>query len=343
MLKKTLISGGLLLITTTALAETSVDLYGSIRSQLESVHVDQAKAGENKSYSGIRDAYTRFGIKASHLLKNGTTLNAKIEIPFNTQRLSMEDPSFFEGFYKDNRDPRLYQIGASGDWGSVTIGKQWLAYYNHIAYPVDYFSSFYSGFATHATVRREAMTYSSPSMNGFNATLSMVDMTDGNNTSYLDTNQYALSYSNSGFNVSLAYQDSITGSADILGASLSFTTGPWRFATKLEQLNSPSGTTNPDPRIYNLYASYQLNNYTFKAHYAKGDESADGSSFFQGNSYHLGVDYQYTKSFKVFLEYFFEDHGYAIYTPNTETFDVLAGYHTQTGGSVFTIGARYDF
>lgn len=59
---------------------------------------------------------------------------------------------------------------------------------------MDYFSSFYSGFATHATFRREALTYISPAFSGMKATLSGVDLTSGDGTDYLDTMQYAFSY-----------------------------------------------------------------------------------------------------------------------------------------------------
>lgn len=343
-MKKALIASSIFLLPVSAIAEFTIDAYGSLRAQAEYVSVDQAQAGEDDSYVGIRDAYSRFGVVATYPLSGGTTLGAKIEIPFNIQQMEAGDPSYFEGFYKDNNSPRVYKLTASGDWGSFAFGKQWLAYYNNVAYPVDYFSSFYSGFATHATFRREAVTYTTPTIAGFSATASWVDLDDDSaSNDYLDTKQIAASYSADGLTFAIAYQDTYAGAADLMGASASYTIGPWRFATKVEQLDSVNGTADPDPLIYNLYASYQLNNYTFKAHYAKGDESGDGSAFYQGDSYHLGVDYQYTKNFKVFMEYFYEDHGYAIYTQNSESFDPLAGYQAQTDGNVIAIGARYDF
>ena len=343
-MNKTLIASSIFFLPLTAMAELTVEPYGSVRVQAEQVSVDQAQAGEEDSYSGIRDAYSRFGVKASFPLKNGTTLGAKLEVPFNIQQMEAEDPSFFEGFYKENNSPRIYKLTAAGDWGSLAIGKQWLAYYNNVAYPVDYFSSFYSGFATHATFRREAVTYTTPTVSGFSFTGSAVDMIDGGDEKYLDTNQFALAYSLDGLSMALAYQDSIKGSANILGLSAAYTTGPWRFATKFEQLDSPAAVSdNPDPVMYNLYASYQLKDYTFKAHYAVADDTSDGSAFFKGRSYHLGADYQYTKNLKAFVEYFYEDRGYAIYTEDSTSFNPLAGYQVETDGSAFVIGARYDF
>lgn len=332
------------LLPAAALAEFSVQPYGSIRMQAEHVSVDQAKAGEDDSHTALRDAYTRFGVKASYPLNNGTTLGGVLEIPFNTQQMEAEDPAFFEGYYKSNSSPRVAKITASGDWGSLALGKQWLTYYNHIGAVVDQFSSFYSGFTSYAIIRREAVTYTTPDISGFNATVSMVDLVDGGDENYLDTQQYAVSYNWDGLNLALSYQNSYDGVADLLGFAATYTTGPWHFATKVEQIDSPdSVSSGKDPLVYNLYTAYQQNNYTFKAHYAQGDESDDGSAFFQGTSYHFGVDYQYTPEFKVFVEYFYEDRGSAIYTPNSESYDVLTGFHTETDGSAIALGFRYDF
>jgi predicted porin len=340
--KKSLLAYSILLLPATAMAELTVEPYGSLRIQAEQVSVDQSSvvAGVDNSYSGARDAYSRFGVKASYPLANGTTLGGKIEIPFNIPQMRSEDPSFFD--YKDQSSPRVYKLTATGNWGSAAIGKQWGAYYNNIAYPVDYFSSFYSGFATYSAFRREAVTYTTPTFAGFSLTGSAVDMVDGGTESYLDTSQFALSYAMDGLNMALAYQDSIEGDANLLGASASYTTGPWRFATKVEQMDSPADVTNPDPLLYNLYASYKLNNYTFKAHYAKGDTTDDVTApYFQGDTYQLGADYQYTKNLKVFVEYFYEERAYAIYTPDSVKFETLGS--DVTNGSALLVGARYDF
>ena len=330
-----------------------VEAYGSLRMQGEFVSVDSvsaanAAAGEDDSYAAFRDAYSRIGVKASKSFED-INVSAKLEFPINLPQMQAEDPSFFEGFYKDNNSPRVASIGISNDsFGSLTYGMQWLAYYNNIAYPVDYFSSFYSGFATHATFRREALTYSSPSFSGLQFTASGVDMTDGGGTNYLDTQQYALSYSLENFSTAIAYQDTHDNRADLLGISASYTTGPWRFAAKYEQLQSNNTVvTNKDPAIYNLYASYTMDKLTFKALYSEGDgdtgNNDEGDAFFIGSSYHLGMDYQHQDNLKFFVEYFYEENGYAIYTPDSESFNPLAGYQADSDGTAIAVGVRYDF
>ena len=329
------------LLPSSAIAELTVDAYGSLRMQAETVNVDKvATAGDDKSYAGFKDAYSRFGATASYPLSNGTTLGAKLEIPFNTAQMKAGDPSYFHGFYKNNNDPRVAKITATGDWGSVALGKQWLAYYNYVGYPVDYFSSFYSGFATHATVRREAVTYTTPNISGFKFTASAVDMIDDDND-YLDSSQFAASYSANGFNFALGYQDEYipyAGATEntIMGISASYSTGPWRFAGKTETAENENGD---DSTIYNLYGSYKMGKYTFKAHYAVGDENnIPEAAFFSGKSLHLGTDYQYTKNLKVFVEYFTEENAYAIYSEDADGFAPIGD-----NGQAIALGARYDF
>lgn len=345
MKKLVLLATTAAMLPATAMAELNFEAYGSIRIQAETVKVDRvANVGDDKSYSDLKDAYSRFGVKASYQLSNGTTLGAKLEIPLNTAQLEVGDPSYFEGFYKSNKGPRVAKITASGDWGSAAVGKQWLTYYNHIGYPVDYFSSFYSGFATHATFRREAVTYNSPSFAGFAFSASAVDMNDDSDGKYLDTMQYALSYSKDGLSLAAALENRGKDAGDFstMGLAAAYTTGPWRFATKVEQLENTTAGVD-DQMIKNIYASYNMGNYTFKAHYAVGDEEANGGAFFTGTSTHLGVDYQYNKDLKVFIEYFTEENAYAIYSEDADGFDPLGGYGTNTDGQALAIGARYDF
>jgi hypothetical protein len=333
--------------------DSTIDINGSLRIQAESVSVDQGAVPHDDSYSGLRDAYSGFGVSASTTVGGGITLGTAVDFTYNSAELRAEDPSFFEGSYKENDSKKIYNIYASSDkYGSITWGKQWLAYYNNIGYPVDYFSSYYSGFATHAAFRREALTYTTPTVAGFSGTVSGVDFTDSAGTSYLDTMQYVVSYAKGDITAAIAYQDTHDNRANLIGASASYTTGPWRFATKVEQLRSGSGVeTNKDPLIYNVYGSYTVNQWTFKAMFANGDgkegdsNQADneGDAFFIGDSYELGVDYQYSDKIKFFVDYFYEENSYAISPLNNDTYELLADYQTKSHGTVFSVGTHIAF
>ncbi|MCG8393933.1 MAG: porin [Pseudomonadales bacterium] len=336
------------LATLPAHADLEVTPYGSLRIQTEAVSVDEAQPGEDDSYTALRDAYSRLGVTAVYNDFDAVDITATVEFPINSALLRAEDPTFFQASYKGNNKPRVADINIAHDsFGSLRVGTQWLAYYNTVAYPVDFFSTFYSGYATQATFRRDAATYTTPSLGGLTATVSAVDQTDEAGTSYLDTMQYALSYGINDLTLGLAYQDTEddTGdNADQAGVSLVYVLGGWRFAAKAEQLLTNSDAVqDDDPVTYNLYGSYSWNKYTVKAMFANGEETDEPAAFFQGDSYQVGLDYQYSEALKLFAEYFYEEKSYAIYTPNSRSFNPLAPYHTDSDGQVFAVGLRYDF
>lgn len=340
--------------TLPAHAELTVTPYGSLRIQAEAVSVDEAQPGEDDSYTGLRDAYSRLGVNASYDEIDNVDITATVEFPINSARLRAEDPTFFQESYQGNNKPRVADITVSNDsYGSLRVGTQWLAFYNTVAYPVDFFSSFYSGYATQASFRRDAVTYTTPSMGGLTATVSAVDQTNEGGTNYLDSMQYALSYAvNDDLALGLAYQDSEQDSADRTGynkadqagISAVWSPGNWRFAAKVEQLlTNDSNVQDDDPLTYNLLGSYSWAKYTLRAMVAHGEETDEGDAFFQGDSAQVGLDYRHTEKLKFFAEYFYEELGYAIYTPNSESFNPLAGYHVESDGQVFTVGMRFDF
>ena len=336
------------LITLPAHAELEVTPYGSLRIQTEAVSVDDAQPGEDDSYTGLRDAYSRLGVNADYNDLDWVDLNVTVEFPINAALLRAEDPTFFQDFYKGNNKPRVADITATTEnMGTLRVGTQWLAYYNSVAYPVDFFSSFYSGYATQATFRRDAATYTTPSMGGLTATVSAVDLTDEAGTSYLDTMQYALGWAMGDLTLGLGYQDTEqdTGdNADQAGASIAYVMGGWRFAAKVEQLLSNDDTLlDDDPLTYNLYGSYSWDKYTVKAMFANGEETDEPAAFFQGDSYQVGLDYQYSDNLKLFADYFYEELGYAIYTPTSRSFNPLAGYQVESDGQAISLGLRYDF
>jgi len=316
-----------------AMAELEVTPYGSIRTQVESVSVDEAPAGEDDSFVGFRDAFSRFGVKANYALSDSTNLGATLEVPYNTANMQAEDPTYF-----DINTPRVAKVTASGDFGSAWVGKGWLPYYNHVAWPVDLFSSFYSGWATYAYFREYAASYTTPSFGGFSATLAAIQRYD----SYEEGKQFALSYSNGGLTVSYAKEDMDDSALiDTQGVAVSYATGPFYVAVKGEEQIVDGGDNRT---IQNFYASYDSGQFTYRGMVASGTDKVDNPDAFlfaPGQSAQVGVDYRYTDSLKVFAEYFMEENAYAILKTDAQS------YSTQgvgdSAGQVFLVGARYDF
>jgi predicted porin len=140
--------------------EINFQFYGSARVHAESVRPDDTSVLD--SYTGIRDAYSRIGFKADYAIGDSMELLGHLELPLDLANKAVQDP------WDQDEDIRVAQIGLRGDFGSVSYGQMWLPYYNAIAYPVDMFSSYYSGFATYTAFRRgDTIAYYSPGFSGF--------------------------------------------------------------------------------------------------------------------------------------------------------------------------------
>src|SRR5690606_9766206 len=143
------------LIALPALAEESgwsLDYYASLRSQFE--YVSPGKHDAIDAYTGMRDAYSRFGGNLAYRFNDGIRLFAQIEVPFDSANFRLRDPYDQGDSSRDDAEPlRIARIGAEGPFGTLSLGQQWMPYYNAIAAPVDWFSSYYSGFATYTTPR----------------------------------------------------------------------------------------------------------------------------------------------------------------------------------------------
>lgn len=315
-----------------------LDLYGSIRTQIESVSPDTAA---DNDYTGARDAYSRIGAKLNHTLENDVTLGAQLELPVDSANGDIQDPWDQENDLSDTADVRIAKVQVSSPkYGSVWVGQDWLPYYNDIAYPVDYFSSYYSGFATFTTFRKDqTIAYSSPDISGFkfNAAHSRGNGAADISGNKDDRNQATVSYTRGDTKVAVGMDD-LGGASNtkILGASLAQKLGDFYIGAKYEEHQSDI----TDPMVYghdgssasNLYAQYNRGKHTIKGHVAKVDNYGD-------DILHLGYDYQLNKKTKLFAEYYSEDTGAAI---TTERGGYRETYWTE-GGSAVAVGVRYDF
>jgi predicted porin len=307
------------------------DFYGSLRIQGEAVNPDVEAIDD---YTGLRDAYSRIGFKASQQLTDGVTGYAQFELPFDSANLAVQDP------WNQDEDIRIAKIGVKGGLGDISVGQMWMPYYNAIAYPVDMFSSYYSGFATYTTFRQgDTVSYYSPSFGGFSGAVAYshengAAETDGDLDDRL---QATVSYSLDSLTVSGGVDD--LGGADdsrIWGASLMWqATDDLFIGAKYEQHDSDidNGYGADGDAAMNLYAGYTLGKNTFKAMVADVDNYGE-------QVIHLGIDHQYTKSLKFFAEYYSEQDSAAITTKRGGAAETC---WTCDGGWVGTVGMRYDF
>jgi predicted porin len=122
------------------------ELYGSVRVQLEYVEPDN-EAGNFDDYVDLRDAYSRVGLKVHHTFSQQWSALFQLEAPLDVANVDIHGP------WDQDEDLRIFKLNLSTPAGDFSYGRGWMPYYNNIAYPVDYFSSYYSGFATFTTFR----------------------------------------------------------------------------------------------------------------------------------------------------------------------------------------------
>lgn len=308
------------------LDEINFSFYGSARVHAESVRPDDTSV--LGSYTGVRDAYSRIGFNADYALGDAVELFGQLELPLDLANKAVQDP------WDQEQDIRVARIGLRGGFGTVAYGQMWMPYYNAIAYPVDMFSSYYSGFATYTVFRRgDTIAYYSPGFSGFSFA---VGWSDGNGADGDDRLQLTGSYSFGDTTVS-AGMDDLGGDLDsqIYGLSLMQTMGNLYIGAKYEVHNSriSSGYGADGDRAVNLYGGYTLGKNTFKLMLANVENYGE-------DIVHLGLDHQFNHRLKLFAEYYYEQDTAAI----TEKRGGLAETAWAAGGGqVFAAGVRFDF
>jgi len=330
-----LIASGLLFLTALACGTANAlefDFYGSLRFHAEAVSPDDDSSLD--SYTGWRDAYSRLGFNATHTLSDTVTAYAKLELPLDLPNKAVQDP------WDQEEDIRIGKIGIKGDYGRLELGQMWLPYYNAIAYPVDMFSSYYSGFATYTSFRKgDTLAYYTPGFGGFSGAFGYskekgAAEADGDTDDRL---QATLSYNTGGLTLAAGIDD-LGGQYDasILGASLMWQArNDLYIGAKYEQHSSDidSGYGADGDRAVNLYAGYTLGNNTFKAMLANVENYGE-------DILHLGWDYQYRPDLKFFVEYYSEETTAAI---TEEHGGLIETCWSCDGGQVLAAGLRYDF
>lgn len=313
------------------LSEFQAEFYGSLRLQAELVDADNLP-GNFDDYAGIRDAFSRAGIKLTHNLNDSWSALFQVEIPLDLANLKIQTP------WNQDEDMRVLKLQVTGPIGQFWYGQGWIAYYNYIAYPVDQFSSFYSGFATFSSLRlKDTFYYATPKWNGLQAALSS-SADNGNNDNR--RNQYTVSYQNNGLLLAAGIDD-IGGllNKKVIGLSASWTHGPWYIATKYERFSSDitgDGWAADGTDAANILLQYSRSKHTWRTMFADVDN-------FGESTFHIGWDYQYLENTKFFFEYYREQETAVIADRRQTTYSGSNLDPADSGGQALLAGIRYDF
>ena len=308
------------------------DFFGSLRVQGESVKPDNTT--EMDSYYGFRDAYSRLGFKANQELGEEYSAYVKLELPLDIPNKAVQDP------WDQEEDIRIAKFGVRGGFGEIAVGQMWLPYYNAIAYPVDMFSTYYSGFATYSVFRRgDTLAYHTPKFRGLSGAIGFSNQngaTEVNGDSD-DRLQATVSYDFDTLKLSGGL-DELGGAHNwkIWGTSLAWqATSSLYIGAKYEVHESDiqNGFGTDGDSATNVYAGYTIGKNTIKGMIADVDNYGE-------SILHLGWDYQYLDDLKFFMEYYSEEETAAI----TEKHGGFAETCRDcSGGYVVAVGFRFDF
>ncbi|NLZ11513.1 MAG: porin [Alcaligenaceae bacterium] len=318
--------------------------YGSLRMQAEAVRPHDQ--GAMDKYVGLRDAYSRLGVKAGYTFNPHWVAFGQVEVPFDSANFRLRDPYDQGGFGREDRQRwRLANLGLKTPYGTVTYGMQWMPYYNAIAATVDQFSSYYSGFATYTSSRiMDTVSYYSPTMAGFSFAGSY-SAASGNRRSAARIDdrriQFTASYDiTASTRVSAGVDDrgdAGYGRNRVYGVAATHRSGPWYFAAKYERFDTgnqtPGSFSRDGNEAVNVLAAYTFGANTVRAMAANVQDYGD--TLFQ-----VGFDHQYNDDLKLFAEFYYERNTAALTRKRGGLAEAVPGIN---GGHAFMVGARYDF
>jgi predicted porin len=216
-MKKTLIAtaiaGAMSFTAVAQAAEVDYDLYGSLR--VKAVNVDGGELD-------IADNSSRIGIKATTELNSGVTALVRFETYVNTETGDFGASSAGKG--------RLAYIGATGDFGTVTAGRQWTPQYLWTSGKVDLLDHGSNPTHNYGLAGRQGNTvaYITPDMGGLQAAAVLVardsaGVDAGNTGDDADAYNLAVHYAADNFSVgaaTLIYNGTVDETYTAVAASL---------------------------------------------------------------------------------------------------------------------------
>mgnify|MGYP003887625117 CR=1 FL=1 len=257
LMKKSIIALAVAGALVAPLAQADATLYGSLR--VKATNYDNSELD-------IADNVSRVGIKGSSELFSGAKAIFQFEEAANTET--------------GNRSGRLALIGATGDFGTVTMGRQWTPFYLWTA-TTDILDNGSSGASVEFGRVPNTLAYITPDMGGFQAAAVLVAR-DGAGVDLGDTGDDADAYnlaahfSAGGFSVGLStlmYQGAIDENYTSVAAS--YTMGDLYVAAEATSdsvSKKVDASINDDVDTFEVAGSYALGDVKLLANFVSFDK-----------------------------------------------------------------------
>lgn len=287
----TLLATGLLATAMAAQAETTVQIYGIVDTGIQ---VQNKTAGSNDGRVSMNTSNLRqsvWGLRGSEDLGNGLKafFNLESHIAVDTGGL------FGDGQGESPLFRRQANVGLSGSWGSVTLGRQYgPALLAHVATEPRAFKEQFSSLYTWAYNQLE-------SINGGGAN----NTNDDVGIFMKNAIQYRGSYGpvTGGILYALGEQAGDTSANSILALGLTYT-GPVTLSFSHEYMKD-ANTGEKVVEHTGLGAAVSLGDWAFKGNFHRSDNSAeDGSRVSKVDVLGLGVDWKWNPNNMVTVAYY---------------------------------------
>ncbi|WP_027857082.1 porin [Marinobacterium jannaschii] len=290
-------------LTAPMVAQADATLYGSVRLKVVSADDKTLDVADNSS---------RVGIKGSTELFSG----AKGIFQGEWKVGNNDDAGFGDG--------RLWYAGATGDFGTATIGQQWTPHYNWTGGATDIGDNGATGGTQKYFRLGNTVAYITPNMSGFQAAaVAVLDGGDDSDPTQEDVAGYnvAATYSMGGlgFGLSTVQLEEATGAAvdSTSAVAVSYSADALYVAARYETNDSVDGSADSD--TYEVVGSYAMGNTKLIGQYLDFDN--------EGSLTALEVQQKLGKKARVFAAY------------------TLADSDAETAGKADTleVGYRVDF
>ncbi len=321
-----------------------LNIYGSLNLGIEYRMLEDIN-GQDLGYEDhfeIQDAYSGIGIKGVQLIQDGISVFYDFGLALDTTngKLAENPQTSWEG---PDLEENVAKVGVVSDFGTVSVGRMWNAYYNRVAYTTDHFSSGWTGFDTYAPFQLNRMlTYQSPELDGFSFAVNIKIADSKREDAEQDRYIAAATYQIEKTTLNLGF-DSVTGGTDLLGMSVAQGLGAFTLSGKLEWLANGK-QDGDDATLITLLLEYAAGKNLFKFHVADGDYPGYiGVRKDSGSEIGVGMDHYLTEQFYVFAEFHHSDD-YCAYDL-TEA-DGNGSYTNGVAGiacDVLSVGSHYSF
>jgi predicted porin len=354
-------------MTAPMVAQADATLYGSFRAGL---------AFQDGEDADLRDEATRVGIKGEVDLGLEDTKGLfHWEAAINTT----DNGGDVAGKESGNFASRLAFLGATGNWGTALVGRQYHPYYNMVNSHTNIFNSadgeFSEAFALgnkHHKREDNTLAYASPVMGGFQVVAGMVieskGESDKSGTYDEDVDGYNIGVEYTGvegLRVSASYGDVDTNAgsvgtnnyeSEIWGLGATYQVGNLTVAAKYEEREDKNaavivgaypalaGATSAEFDVWELAAQYQMGATALKARYGNIDGSfSDGVGSFSddGDQWGIEVEHKLGNRGRVWVGYTDLDEEAAALSTIAANRDVVK--NGVVAEDTLVIGYRLDF